>query len=151
MDGDKVAVRSVLYGTTGDAPDTASTMREIFRVTFGAGRRTRPRFRPSAPMERSLSPSGGGLRHFLGTREEMLYRAPDVIEGIKNGSLGPMHPQDPAADGSPSGTPVAGQTPGDRQDPPLAGRPFSALTQQSHATFPVFPTRTTSYATLENS
>ena len=89
MDGDKVAVRSVLYGTTGDAPDTAPTMREIFRVTFGAGRRTRPRFRPSAPMERSLSPSGGGLRHFLGTREEMLYRAPDVIEGIKNGSLGP--------------------------------------------------------------
>ncbi|WP_344588615.1 zinc-binding dehydrogenase [Actinomadura vinacea] len=40
-------------------------------------------------MERSLSLSGGDLRHFMQTSEEMLSRANAVIEGIENGWLKP--------------------------------------------------------------
>lgn len=58
-------------------------------VIFGAASGPAVPIAPNSLMGRSLSLSGGDLRHFLQTREEMLHRAGDVIEGIQNGWLKP--------------------------------------------------------------
>ncbi|MGW0202428.1 zinc-binding dehydrogenase [Nonomuraea sp. NPDC003201] len=58
-------------------------------VIFGAAGGPADGISPNSLMERSLSLSGGDLRHFMRTREEMLSRAEDVIEGIENGWLKP--------------------------------------------------------------
>ena len=56
-------------------------------VVFGAVSGAIEPISPNALMERSLSLSGGDLRHFAQSREEMLRRANDVIEGIESGWL----------------------------------------------------------------
>lgn len=56
-------------------------------VIFGAASGPADPISPNALMGRSLSLSGADLRHFIPTREEMLRRASDVMEGIRSGWL----------------------------------------------------------------
>lgn len=56
-------------------------------VIFGVASGVIDPISPTALMEKSPSLSGGDLRHFIQTREDILRRANDVIEGIKKGWL----------------------------------------------------------------
>jgi NADPH2:quinone reductase len=56
-------------------------------VVFGASSGPPDPVSPNALMGRSFSLSGGSLQNFIRTREELLRRANDVIEGIRQGWL----------------------------------------------------------------
>jgi NADPH2:quinone reductase len=56
-------------------------------VVFGAASGPADPISPNALMPRSVSLSGGGLQSFTGTREELMRRANDVIEGMRQGWL----------------------------------------------------------------
>jgi NADPH:quinone reductase len=56
-------------------------------VIFGAASGPADPISPNALMARSVSLSSGGLQHFLRTREELMRRANDAIEGIRQGWL----------------------------------------------------------------
>jgi len=56
-------------------------------VIFGAASGPAEPISPNALMAKAVSLSGGGLRNFLRTREELLSRANDVIAGIREGWL----------------------------------------------------------------
>lgn len=56
-------------------------------VIFGAASGPAAPISPNHFMKRSLTLSGGDLRHFLQSREELLHRANDVMEGIRAGWL----------------------------------------------------------------
>lgn len=56
-------------------------------VIFGAASGPADPIVPNALMVRSLSVSGGSLQNYLLTRDELMHRASDVIEGIKRGWL----------------------------------------------------------------
>ena len=56
-------------------------------VIFGAASGPADPIVPNSLMVRSLSVSGGSLQNYLLTRDELLYRANDVIEGIESGWL----------------------------------------------------------------
>lgn len=56
-------------------------------VIFGASSGPADPIVPNSLMVRSLSLSGGSLQNYLLTREELMCRANDVIEGIENGWL----------------------------------------------------------------
>lgn len=56
-------------------------------VIFGAASGPADPVSPNALMGRSLTLSGGDLRHFVRGRGEMLRRADDVIEGVQSGWL----------------------------------------------------------------
>lgn len=56
-------------------------------VIYGAASGPADPILPNALMARALSVSGGSLWNFILTREEMLHRAQDVIEGIQKGWL----------------------------------------------------------------
>ncbi len=67
-DMDTVAIRGqiIMFGTTSGPADPIS---------------------PNALMGRSISISGGSLSNFISTREELLHRASEVIQGIQEGWL----------------------------------------------------------------
>jgi NADPH:quinone reductase len=56
-------------------------------VIFGAASGPADPLVPNSLMVRSLSVSGGSLQNFLLTREELMHRAGDVIEGIRKAWL----------------------------------------------------------------
>lgn len=56
-------------------------------VIFGAASGPADPISPNALMARSLSLSGGDLRHFVQSREEMLRRATDTMDGVREGWL----------------------------------------------------------------
>ncbi len=56
-------------------------------VIFGAASGPAEPISPNALMARAVSVSGGSLQNFIRTREELLRRANDVIEGIRQGWL----------------------------------------------------------------
>ncbi|WP_208454162.1 quinone oxidoreductase family protein [Burkholderia gladioli] len=56
-------------------------------VIFGAASGLAEPISPNALMGRSLTLSGGDLRHFLQSRDELLRRANDVIDGLRAGWL----------------------------------------------------------------
>jgi NADPH:quinone reductase len=56
-------------------------------VIFGASSGPADPISPNALMPRSISLGGGSLANFIRTREELLRRANDVIEGIRQGWL----------------------------------------------------------------
>jgi len=56
-------------------------------VIFGAASGAADPISPNALMPRSISLGGGGLVNFIRTREELVRRANDVIEGIRQGWL----------------------------------------------------------------
>jgi len=56
-------------------------------VIYGAASGPAEPISPNALMKRSLSLSGGDLRHFIMSREEMLRRANEVIKGLRSGWL----------------------------------------------------------------
>ncbi len=56
-------------------------------VVFGASSGPADPISPNMLMGRSFSVSGGSLQNFIRTREELLRRANDVIEGIRQGWL----------------------------------------------------------------
>jgi NADPH:quinone reductase len=56
-------------------------------LIFGAASGPADPILPNALMVRSLSVSGGSLQNYLLTRDELLGRASDVMEGIRNGWL----------------------------------------------------------------
>lgn len=56
-------------------------------VIFGAASGPADPIAPNSLMVRSLSVSGGSLQNYLLTRDELMRRAKDVIEGIQNGWL----------------------------------------------------------------
>jgi NADPH2:quinone reductase len=56
-------------------------------VIFGASSGPADPISPNALMGRSFSLSGGGLQNFIRTREELMRRANEVIEGIRQGWL----------------------------------------------------------------
>jgi NADPH:quinone reductase len=56
-------------------------------VIFGAASGPADPIVPNTLMVRSLSVSGGSLQNYLLTREELMHRANDVIEGIEKGWL----------------------------------------------------------------
>jgi NADPH2:quinone reductase len=56
-------------------------------VIFGAASGPADPIVPNSLMVRSLSVSGGSLQNYLLTRDELLHRANDVIEGIESGWL----------------------------------------------------------------
>lgn len=56
-------------------------------VVFGSSSGPADPISPSALMARSASLSGGGLQSFTATRDELMRRANDVIEGIRQGWL----------------------------------------------------------------
>jgi NADPH:quinone reductase len=56
-------------------------------VIFGAASGPAEAISPNALMGRSMSVSGGSLQNFIRTREELMRRANDVIEGIRQGWL----------------------------------------------------------------
>jgi NADPH:quinone reductase len=56
-------------------------------VIFGAASGPADPIVPNALMVRSLSVAGGSLQNYLLTREELMHRANDVIEGIETGWL----------------------------------------------------------------
>jgi NADPH2:quinone reductase len=56
-------------------------------IMFGATSGPADPISPNALMTRSISVSGGSLPNFISTREELLHRANDVIQGIQEGWL----------------------------------------------------------------
>jgi NADPH2:quinone reductase len=56
-------------------------------VVFGASSGPADPISPNMLMGRSFSLSGGSLQNFIRTREELLRRADDVIQGIGQGWL----------------------------------------------------------------
>lgn len=56
-------------------------------VVFGGSSGPAEAISPNALMPRSISLSGGSLQNFIRTREELLRRANDVIQGIREGWL----------------------------------------------------------------
>ena len=56
-------------------------------VIFGAASGPAEPISPNALMPRAVTVSGGGLQNFIRTREELMRRANDVIEGIRQGWL----------------------------------------------------------------
>jgi NADPH:quinone reductase len=56
-------------------------------VIYGAASGPADPVSPNALMPRALTVSGGSLMNYLRTREELLHRAEDVIEGIRAGWL----------------------------------------------------------------
>lgn len=56
-------------------------------VIFGAASGPAEPISPNALMGRAVSVSGGSLQNFIRTREELMQRASDVIEGIHQGWL----------------------------------------------------------------
>jgi NADPH:quinone reductase len=56
-------------------------------VIFGAASGSADPIAPDSLMARSLSVSGGSLQNYLLTRDELMYRANGVMEGIKKGWL----------------------------------------------------------------
>ena len=56
-------------------------------VIFGAASGPAEPVSPNALMARAVSLSGGSLQNFIRTREELMRRANDVIEGIRQGWL----------------------------------------------------------------
>jgi NADPH2:quinone reductase len=56
-------------------------------VIFGAASGPAEPISPNALMARAVSLSGGSLQNFIRTREELMRRANDVIEGIRQGWL----------------------------------------------------------------
>lgn len=56
-------------------------------VIFGSASGPAEAISPNALMARAVSVSGGSLQNFIGTREELMRRASDVIEGIHQGWL----------------------------------------------------------------
>jgi NADPH2:quinone reductase len=56
-------------------------------VIFGAASGPGDPISPNALMPRSISLSGGRLANFIGTRQELMRRANDVIAGIRAGWL----------------------------------------------------------------
>jgi len=56
-------------------------------VVFGASSGPADPISPNMLMGRAFSLSGGSLQNFIRTREELLQRANDVIEGIRQGWL----------------------------------------------------------------
>jgi NADPH:quinone reductase len=56
-------------------------------VVFGAASGPADPISPNALMGRSFSLSGGSLQNFIRTRQELLQRANDVIQGIRQGWL----------------------------------------------------------------
>jgi len=56
-------------------------------VIFGASSGPADPISPNALMGRSFSLSGGSLQNFMRTREELMRRANEVIEGIRRGWL----------------------------------------------------------------
>ena len=56
-------------------------------IVFGATSGAADPISPNALMTRSISISGGTLPNFISTREELLQRANDVIQGIQEGWL----------------------------------------------------------------
>ena len=56
-------------------------------VIFGSASGPADPISPNVLMSRSVSLSGGSLQNFTRTREELMWRANDVIEGIRQGWL----------------------------------------------------------------
>jgi NADPH:quinone reductase len=56
-------------------------------VIFGAASGPADPISPNALMARAVSVSGGSLQNFMRTREELMRRANDVIEGVHEGWL----------------------------------------------------------------
>ena len=56
-------------------------------VIFGASSGPADPLSPNALMPKALSVSGGSMRNFITTREELLYRANEVLQGIHEGWL----------------------------------------------------------------
>ena len=56
-------------------------------IMFGASSGPADPISPNTLMGRSVSISGGSLPNFISTREELLHRANDVIQGIREGWL----------------------------------------------------------------
>src|SRR5690349_12915301 len=56
-------------------------------VIFGAASGPAEAISPNALMPRAVTVSGGSLQNFIRTREELMQRASDVIEGIHRGWL----------------------------------------------------------------
>jgi len=56
-------------------------------VIFGAASGPADPIKPNALMTHSLSVSGGSLRNYLLTREELMHRAQAVVDGIQQGWL----------------------------------------------------------------
>ena len=56
-------------------------------VIFGAASGPADPISPNALMGRAVSVSGGSLQNYIGTREELMRRANDVIAGIRQGWL----------------------------------------------------------------
>ena len=65
--------------------DTVAIRGQI--IMFGAASGPAGPISPSALMGRSISISGGTLPNFISTREELLHRANEVIQGIREGWL----------------------------------------------------------------
>jgi NADPH:quinone reductase len=56
-------------------------------VIFGAASGPAEAISPNALMPRAVTVSGGSLQNFIRTREELMWRANDVIQGIHQGWL----------------------------------------------------------------
>ena len=56
-------------------------------IVYGAASGPADPFVPNALMPRALTVSGGGLPIYIATREELLRRALDVLEGVRTGWL----------------------------------------------------------------
>jgi NADPH2:quinone reductase len=56
-------------------------------IVFGASSGPADAISPNALMPNAISLSGGSLPNFIATREELLHRANDVIQGIREGWL----------------------------------------------------------------
>jgi NADPH2:quinone reductase len=56
-------------------------------IMFGAASGPADPILPNALMGRSISISGGTLANFISTRDELLHRATEVIQGIQEGWL----------------------------------------------------------------
>jgi len=65
--------------------DTVAIRGQI--IMFGATSGPADPISPNALMGRSISISGGSLSNFISTREELLHRASEVIQGIQEGWL----------------------------------------------------------------
>jgi NADPH2:quinone reductase len=65
--------------------DTVAIRGQI--IMFGATSGPADPISPNALMGRSISISGGSLSNFISTREELLHRASEVIQGVQEGWL----------------------------------------------------------------
>lgn len=83
--GADMIIDGVGHSTFADNMEAAAVRGHI--VIFGAASGPADPISPNALMGRSLTLSGGDLRHFLQTPEEMRRRANDVMEGMRTGWL----------------------------------------------------------------